>query len=93
METTLLAAVSECFNFKSKLKEILFEIRFTDVSRTIKFGKYWNKVLKKYEYFIHETNCPCLGCDEINFIGHLANCSGVGYGLNILRYKVFNISQ
>lgn len=31
-EVSLLQALSECYNFKSKSKEILFEVVFSDVS-------------------------------------------------------------
>lgn len=91
-EVSLLQALSECYNFKSKSKEILFEVVFNDVSRTIKFGKHWHKVLKRYEYFIHETHCPCLGCTEEGFVSNLSNCSGISTGFCNPNYKVYKRS-
>lgn len=91
-EVSLLEAVSECFHFKSKSKELVFEIRFKDVSRTIKFGKHWGKVSKEFQYFIQETYGPCLASTEDNFIGHLANTSGVALGYNIPDYTVVRLS-
>lgn len=91
-EVSLLEALAECFKFKSKSKPLVFEIRFNDVSRTIKFGKSWGKVSKEFQYFIQETYGPCLGSTEENFVGHLANTSGVAIGFNVINYKVVRIS-
>lgn len=91
-EYTLLKAIVELYNFKSKSKSLIFEIRFNDVTRTIKIGKQWGKVSKEYQYFIHETYGPCLASNESNFIAHLAAISGIATGINVVKYKVYKIS-
>lgn len=90
-EYTLLKTIVELYNFKSKSKSLIFEIRFNDAIRVVKIGKQWGKVSKEYQYFIHETYGPCLASNEENFIAHLASTSGIRTGLNIVDYKVYKL--
>lgn len=77
MEITLLAAVSACYHYNDRERGLLYEIRFGDSCHKVKFGKRWDKLLRRFTYFVEESFYPRVICEENNFVGILAACRGV----------------
>jgi hypothetical protein len=79
-EVTLTQAVAECYAFSPRKKTgavICFEITFPDGTRSLKFGKNWHRVLKKWQYFEKMPGLPAFACEEAHFIPNIVSSAGI----------------
>lgn len=86
---SLMEAISLLYHHKNKKERLSFSIRFTDKTERITIWKSWNDVLSCWRYGIKEPNCPSMMCSEGNFIGNLANITGISFGGNVPSYHVY----
>ena len=73
-EVTLTQAVAECYYFSPRKKTgaiICFEITFPDGTRSLKFGKNWNRALKRWQYFEKMPGLPAFACEEAHFVSNI----------------------
>lgn len=50
---------------------ICFEITFPDANRSLKFGKNWNRTLKRWQYFEKMPDLPAFACEEVHFVSNI----------------------
>ena len=71
---TLIEALAELYDFNPKRKkksQIVFELTDKGVHRWLRFGKYYNNIEHKWQFFEQARDCPCLNCEEKHFVSNL----------------------
>lgn len=91
-EVTLLEALYQLRQHRSKKQPIYFEVFFTDVNCTARFGKKWHKVMKKWVYPVQD------GPDGIDFVyderesvSAILSIPGMELYGNSVRYRIHKV--
>ena len=78
-EITLLDALQQLWHHKDKRKKLIFEVSFDDgITRTARFGKVWNGVMKEWHYVAQDGRyCPGFAYDERAAVSAIMSISGM----------------
>lgn len=78
-EITLLDALQQLWHFKDKHKRIIFEVSFNEgITRTARFGKVWNKVMKEWHYVVQDgRHSPGFAYSERAAVSAIMSISGM----------------
>ena len=78
-EITLLDALQQLWHFKDKRKKLIFEVSFDEgITRTARFGKVWNRVMKEWDYIVQDgQHSPGFAYGERDAVSAIMSISGM----------------
>lgn len=90
MEITLLDALQQLWHFKDKRNKLIFEVSFDEgITRTARFGKVWNKVMKEWHYVVQDGQyAPGLAYGEREAVSAIMSISGMRLHAAKARYHI-----
>ena len=89
-ELTLLEALHKLRMHKSKRQRLIFKVTFDEgITRTARFGKYWNKVMKSWTYVVQDgDHTPSFAYSERLAVSAIMIIKGMDLYFNSIRYHV-----
>ena len=89
-EITLLDAIQQLRHHKDKGKKLIFEVSFGEgITRTARFGKVWNRVMKEWDYVVQDgRNAPGFAYDERAAVSAIMSISGMKLYGTTVRYHI-----
>lgn len=89
-ELTLLEALYKLRTHKSKRQRLVFKITFDEgITRTARFGKYWNKVMKTWTYVVQDgEHAPVFAYSERLAVSAIMSIKGIDLHFNSIRYHI-----
>ncbi|MBQ2857406.1 MAG: hypothetical protein IJE78_09860 [Bacteroidaceae bacterium] len=89
-ELTLLEALHKLRIHKSKRQRLIFKVTFDEgITRTARFGKYWNKVMKSWTYVVQDgDHTPSFAYSERLAVSAIMINKGMDLYFNSIRYHV-----
>lgn len=89
-ELTLLEAMYLLRIHKSKRQRLIFKVTFDDgITRTARFGKYWNEVMKSWTYVVQDgEHAPVFAYSESLAVSAIMSIKGMDLYFNSIRYHI-----
>lgn len=89
-EITLLEAIHLLRMHKSKRQKLIFKVTFDEgITRTARFGKYWNKVTKSWTYVVQDgAHSPTFAYSERLAVSAIMSIKGMDLYFNSIRYHI-----
>lgn len=89
-ELTLLEALHKLRMHKSKRQHLIFKVTFDEgITRTARFGKYWNKVMKTWTYVVQDgEHSPAFAYSERLAVSAIMSIKGMELYFNSIRYHI-----
>jgi len=89
-ELTLLEALYKLRTHKSKRQRLIFKVTFDEgITRTARFGKYWNKVMKSWTYVVQDgEHAPVFAYSERLAVSAIMSIKGMDLYFNSIRYHI-----
>ena len=78
-EITLLEAIHLLRMHKRKRQKLIFKVTFDEgITRTARFGKYWNKVMKSWTYMVQDgEHAPVFAYSERLAVSAIMSIKGM----------------
>lgn len=89
-EITLLEAIHLLRMHKRKKQRLVFLVTFDEgITRTARFGKYWNKVMKSWTYVVQDgEHSPTFAYSERLAVSAIMSIKGMDLYFNSIRYHI-----
>ena len=89
-ELTLLEALYKLRMHKSKRQCLIFKVSFDDgITRTARFGKYWNKMMKSWTYVVQDgEHAPAFAYSERLAVSAIMSIKGMDLYFNSIKYHI-----
>ena len=94
-EITLLDALQQMWHFKDKRKKLIFEVSFDEgITRTARFGKVWNRVMKEWHYVVQDGQyAPGLAYSERAAVSAIMSISGLRLIGNTIKFHITKLED